>query len=75
MKETKKIASTAADKSARQPDERSKEVIFKNYAPFMDCISEVNNTQLDNAKDLDAVMSMYNLIEYSDYYSKISGRF
>ena len=39
-----------------------KKVIFKNYAPFTDCISEINNTQVDNAKDLDIVMSMYNLI-------------
>ena len=37
------------------------------------CISEINNTQVDNAEDLDIVMPMYNLIEYSDNYSKISG--
>ena len=36
----------------------------------MDCITEINNTQVDNAKDLDVVMPMYNLIEYSDNYSK-----
>ena len=46
----------------------NKKVIFKNCAPFTICISEINNTQVDNAKDLDAVMSMYNLIEYSDNY-------
>ena len=40
---------------------------------FTNYISEVNNTQIDNAKDIDIVMSMYNLIEYSDYYSKTSG--
>ena len=47
-------------------------VIFKNCAPFTNCISEINNTQADNAKDTDIVMPMYNLIEYSDNYSKTS---
>ena len=36
-------------------------------------MSGINNTQVDNAKDIDIVMSMYNLIEYSDNYSKTSG--
>ena len=51
----------------------NKEVIFKNCAPFTNCISEINNTQIDNAKDLDIVMPMYNLIEYSDNYAKTTG--
>ena len=51
----------------------NKKVIFKNCAPFTDCISKINNTQVDNAKDIDIVMPMYNLIEYSDNYSKTSG--
>ena len=46
--------------------------IFKNCAPFTDCISEINNTKIDNAKDIDVVMAMYNLTEYSDNYSKTS---
>ena len=46
---------------------------FKNCAPFTNCISEINNTQVDNAKDIDIVMPMYNLIEYSDNYAKTSG--
>ena len=37
-------------------------------------MSEINNTQVDNAKDMDIVMPMYNLIEYSDNYAKTSGR-
>ena len=37
------------------------------------CISEINNTQVDNVKDIDTAMPMYNLIEYSDNYSKTSG--
>ena len=48
-------------------------VVFKNCAPFTDCINEVNNTQLDNAKYIDLVMPMYNLIEYSDNYSETLG--
>ena len=49
-----------------------KNIIIKNCAPFTNCISEINNTQTDNAKDIDIVMSLYNLIEYSDNYSKKS---
>ena len=48
------------------------QVVFKNCAPFTDCTREINNTQIDNAKDIDAVMPMYNLIEYSNNYSKTS---
>ena len=38
-----------------------------------DCISEINNTQIDNAKDLDIVMAICNLIKYGNNYSKTSG--
>ena len=51
---------------------RNKEVIFKNCTPFTDWMSEINNTQIDNAKDIDVVMNIYNLIEYSENYSKAS---
>ena len=51
--------------AAKQLDERNEGVIFKNCAPFTDCISEINNTQIDNANDLDVVMLIYNLIKYS----------
>ena len=51
----------------------AKKVIFKNWAPFTSCISKINNTRTDNAEYIDIVMPMYNLIEYSDNYSKISG--
>ena len=50
-----------------------KNKISKSCAPFTNCISEINNTQIDNVKDIDIVMGMYNLIEYSDNYSKTSG--
>ena len=41
--------------------------------PYSDCISEINNTEVDNAKEIDAVMPVYNLIECIDSYSKASG--
>ena len=56
---------TVADADANNTN---KKVIFKNYAPITNCISEINNTQVDNAKDIDIVMAMYNLIECSDNY-------
>ena len=67
------IAGAGNDAAARQADERNKGVIFKNCAPFINCISEINNTQIGNAKDIDIVMPMYNLIEYSDNYVKTTG--
>ena len=48
----------------------NRKVIFKNCAPFTDWISEISNTQVDNAKYIDIVISMYNLIEYSDIIQK-----
>ena len=62
-----------ANADARQADERDKGVIFKNCVPFTNCKSEINNTEIDNAKDVAIIMAMYNLIEYSDNYSKIRG--
>ena len=67
------INGRGADTAARRADERDKGVAFKNCAPFINCRSEINNTQVDNAKDIVIVMSMYNLIEYSDNYAKTTG--
>ena len=67
------IHGRGGDDVARRADERGKGVSFKNCAPFINCISEINNTQVDNAKDIDIVIPMYNLIEYSDNYAKTSG--
>ena len=50
-----------------------KYTINKNCTPFSNCITEINNTQTDNAKTIDITIPMYNLIEYSDNYSKTSG--
>ena len=65
------VNSTAAQGAAA--NNTNKKVIFKNCTPFTNCISEINNTQIDNAKDINIVMPMYNLIEYSDNYAKTTG--
>ena len=44
----------------------SKKVTFKNFAPFTGWISKINNTQVDNIKEIDIGMSMHSLIEYSN---------
>ena len=67
------ITGAGADDAAKRLDERNKSVLFKNCAPFTNCISEINNTQIYNGKYIDVVMPMHNLIEYSDDYLKTSG--
>ena len=67
------IAGAGNDVTARQADERNKGVIFKKCAPFINCMCEINNTQIGNDKDIDIVMPMYNVIEYSDNYAKTTG--
>ena len=49
---------------------RNKAVTFKNNAPFINCISKINGVKIDNAEDLDVVIPMYNLLEYSKNYRK-----
>ena len=66
------ITGIGIDDAARRLDERYKGIIFKNCASFTDCISEINRNQIDNAKYIDVVMPMHNLIEYSDNYPKTS---
>ena len=65
------VNNTAAEGTAA--NNNNKEVILKNCAPFTNCISEINNTQIENVKDLDIMIPMYNSIEYRDNYLKTSG--
>ena len=51
----------------------NKKEIFENCAPFTNCISKINNIQIDNVEYIDMIMPMYNIIEYNDNYSKTSG--
>ena len=57
----------------RDRDERNRQVILKNNAPFINCISKINGTLIENAEDLDIVIPVYNLLGYSKNYSKTSG--
>ena len=64
----KGITGTGTDVIAIQFEKNNEKAIFKNF----ECISKINDTQKDNAKNIDVVMAMYNLIEY-DNCSKTSG--
>ena len=58
---------------ANDASKRNKKLAFKNNAPFISCISEVNNTLIQNTEHLYIIMAMYNLLEYSENYSMTSG--
>ena len=58
------------DVNAKTLYKQNKGLIFENWAPFTDCISKINNTQIGNAKDLDIVLLMDNLVAYINDYSK-----
>ena len=73
VKGTITITDPGDDAAARRADERNKGVTFKNCAPFTKCINRINNTDIDNVHDIDIVMLICNLIEYSDNYSKACG--
>ena len=59
--------------SNNDANERNKNLVFKNNAPFINCISKINGIKNDNAEDLDVVMPMYNVHEYSKNYRKTTG--
>ena len=54
-------------------DKRNRPIILKNNAPFVSCITRINGELIEDADDLDIVMSMYNLLEYSKNYRKAIG--
>ena len=54
-------------------DKRNRPLILKNNAPFVSCITRINGELIEDADDLDIVMSMYNLLEYSKNYRKNIG--
>ena len=51
-------------------NKRDKNLVFKNNAPFINCITKINGINIDNAEDLDVAMPMYNLLEYSKNHKK-----
>ena len=65
------VPNTAASRVA--VNDINKKVIFKNYAPFTNCKTEIHNTQVDDAQKTNIVIPMYNLTEYRDDYLKTSG--
>ena len=73
VKGTITITGAGDNAGEREADERDKRVTFKNCAPFTKRITRINNTDIDNAHDIDVVMPMYKLIDYSDNYSNASG--
>ena len=52
---------------------RNRPLILKNIAPFVSCITRINGELIEDADELDIVMSMYNLFEHSKNYRKIIG--
>ena len=54
-------------------DKKSRPLILKNNAPFVSCITRINGELIEDADDLDIVMSLYNLLEYSKNYRKTIG--
>ena len=66
------VVGAGTNTAAIAADRDSKQAVFKNCASFTNSITEINNTQIENAKDLDVVMPLHNVIEYSDNCSKTS---
>ena len=62
------ITGAGDDDASKRADVRNKVVTFKKCSLFIECISSINNTQINHAKDIDVVMPIYNLIEYRDNY-------
>ena len=66
-------ANVTATDTANNNAFRDKKIGFKNNAPFINCISKIDCVKIDNAEDLDVVIPMYNLLEYSKNYKKTTG--
>ena len=58
-----KAANAAATNAKNDIAFGKKQSVFKNNAPFINCISKINGVQIDNAEDLDVVIPLYNLLE------------
>ena len=63
-------ANASATNTANDNALAERKLVFKNNAPFINCVSKTNGVKIDNAEDLDVVMPMYNLLEYSKNYKK-----
>ena len=66
-------ATATATNTANDNAFSDEKLVFKNNVPFINCISKINGVKIDNAEDLDVIMPMYNLLEYSKSYRKTTG--
>ena len=69
------ITVTASAGANNIRDKKDRKLILKNNAPFVSCITRINNELIEDADDLDMVMTMYNLLEYGKNYRKTIGSF
>ena len=69
----KTVANANATNTANDNAFGEKKLVFRNNAPFINCVLKINGVKIDNAEDLDVVMPMYNLLEYSKNYKKTAG--
>ena len=67
------VANATTTNNANDNAFGEKKLVFKNNAPFINCVSKINGVKIDNAEDLDVVIPMYNLLEYSKNYRKTTG--
>ena len=67
------VANANITNTANDNEFGEKKLVFKNNAPFINCVSKINGVKIDNAEDLDVVMPMYNLIEYRKNYEITTG--
>ena len=66
-------ANANATNTANDNEFGEKKLVFKNNTPFINCISKINGVKIDNEEDLDVIMPMYNILEYSKNYKKATG--
>ena len=67
------VDNVTATNNANNNEFGEKKLVFKSNAPFINCLSKINGVKIDNAEDLDVVMPMYHLLEYSKNYKKATG--
>ena len=62
-----------AEAAAKITEKRKKDVTITDYVRFSKCISNINNTKVDDAQGINMIMAKYNIIKYRENYSKTSG--
>ena len=75
VKGTITVTAPGVNNNANKRNKRNRPLILKSNAPFVSCITRINGELIEDADDLDIVISMYNLLEYSKNYRKTIGSF